>query len=86
MRWRGTRSKKIRPERMRPSVWWARQDSNLQPDRYERQKLAAFPSEVPEIKENLGTTNFSNAEANVFRRQRRAERLCLGWQAVSWRS
>ena len=27
--------------------WWARQDSNLQPDRYERRKLAVFPLEVP---------------------------------------
>jgi hypothetical protein len=29
------------------SIWWARQDSNLQPDRYERWKLAAFPLEMP---------------------------------------
>jgi hypothetical protein len=28
-------------------AWWARQDSNLQPDRYERWKLAVFPLEVP---------------------------------------
>jgi len=27
--------------------WWARQDSNLQPDRYERWKLAVFLLEVP---------------------------------------
>jgi hypothetical protein len=28
-------------------LWWARQDSNLQPDRYERWKLAVLLLEVP---------------------------------------
>ena len=28
-------------------AWWARQDSNLQPDRYEWRKLEVFPPQVP---------------------------------------
>ena len=30
------------------SMWWARQDSNLQPDRYERSELAENPSKFNE--------------------------------------